>query len=673
MTRRVVRVAVVLLVWSLAAASASAAKVTIDDLMRLRSLLDVRISPDGTRVAYVVSSPSIERAVHEPVLYVVPTAGGTPVRLTYGTTILNQPLPAAGLRWSPDGQLLSFVALVDNVPQIVAMPVAGGEPRPLTSVRGGVAIYEWAPDGKSLAFLARDPAPADEEQRRREKTFVIEVDRHPTGARLWVQNVDTKAPKVLTPIGQFVSDVKWAPDGRSLVFTASDITGFMAQYRTRTYTVSAEGGAPRLVADRRGMNKAPQFSPDGQWIAFVSSGTATGMIANQDLLVMPADGALASTKNLTGATDAWVGEFIWARDSRSIFYSPDAQLPDTGSRIFERPIYRVSLDSGRSVRITPDATVNYSLSLSSTGSLAYKSVTPRNMGEVQVMNIADQRTRTLTDINPELKTLELGSVETIHWPSFDGKEIWGLLLTPPGYVSGTRVPLVVYCHGGPIGGFTYGLFPQFMHTVAQVDPYPAEAMASEGMAILFPMPRGGSGYGLAGFRAIVNAWGEGDYRDIMAGVDHVIARGVADPNRLGVMGASYGGYMTDWIVTQTGRFRAASTAASISDIAQLYYVSDAGEVAVEYFGLPWEKAATFASHSPITHVAKVTTPLLIQHGENDQRVPIGQARAFYRALTALGKTVEFEIYPRGSHVNVEPPLEREYMRRNLEWFKRYLK
>jgi dipeptidyl aminopeptidase/acylaminoacyl peptidase len=232
--------------------------------------------------------------------------------------------------------------------------------------------------------------------------------------------------------------------------------------------------------------------------------------------------------------------------------------------------------------------------------------------------------------------------------------------------------MVVYCHGGPIGGFTYGIFPQFAHIPGQVSPYPSEAMASEGMAILFPMPRGGSGYGTEGFRAIINSWGETDYKDIMAGVDAMIARGIADPERLGVMGASYGGFMTDWIVTHTGRFKAASTGASVSDLVQLYYLSDAGDFIAEYYGLPWQAAESLAAHSPIHFVENVTTPLLIQHGENDLRVPLGQARAFYKALKVLQKTVELDIYPRGGHVNFEPPLEREYMLRNLEWFTRWL-
>jgi len=247
------------------------------------------------------------------------------------------------------------------------------------------------------------------------------------------------------------------------------------------------------------------------------------------------------------------------------------------------------------------------------------------------------------------------------------------LLIPPTTTAGRRVPLLVYCHGGPNGGVTYGLFPQFMHVVSQVDYYPVEALASAGFAILFPMPRGGAGYGEAGQRSIVNAWGEADYKDIMTGVDDLIAKGIADPDRLGVMGASYGGYMTNWIVTQTGRFKAASSGASLSDLADQYFLSDGGDVMAEYFKRPWEARESYAAHSPLTFADRVTTPLLLQHGERDQRVPIANAWKFYRALKQFGKTVEFDIHPRGGHVFYEPMQEREAMRRNLDWFAKWIR
>jgi len=373
--------------------------------------------------------------------------------------------------------------------------------------------------------------------------------------------------------------------------------------------------------------------------------------------------------------DAWINDFVWSRDSRSIYTIPSDGTFASRERMFEQPIVRVWVDDFRNPAPEPSLpeTVNYSLSLSNDGKrLAFRSIKGRTMGDVYLADTATGKITRLTDVNPELKDLALGDLRAVTWRSFDEMQIWGLLLTPPGWKSGQRLPMLVYVHGGPGGGVTHGLFPQFMHVVGQVDPYPTEALASAGFAILFPMPRGGAGYGEAGQRAIINAWGEADYRDIMIGVDEMVRRGIADPDRLGVMGASYGGYMTNWIVTQTNRFKAASTGASISDLTDMFYLSDGGEHMADYFRRPWENRESYVAHSPITFVERVTTPLLIQHGERDARVPIAGAWRFYRALKALGKTVEFDIYPRGGHVMYEPSLQREVMRRNLDWFQRWI-
>jgi len=646
--------------------------VTVDDLMRLRSLSDVRISPDGKRVAYVLSTPSFPTAAHEGVLYIVPAGGGTPLRITYSTRIFNKPLPAPCLRWSPDGSHLAFVAWVDGVPQVMLISAYGGEPHPFTSIEEGVRRFEWSPDGSQIAFTALDPPSAEEVKEQKEKSFVIHVDQNLRHPRLWIQDVHEGPARVLTPPGQSVLDFHWSPDGKELVYGASDDTGFDAPYNSAVYTVSAAGGSPRPIVVRPGTNRMPQFSPDGRSIAFVSSGGHPGMIQALDLYVVRADGT-GVPRGLTVARQVWVSEFLWAPDSRSLYYIPDEQTNASGEHMFEQAVFRVSVDGGPVELITPGRAANFSMSLSADGSLlAYRSVESRTMGDVFLMNLRDRHVTKLTDINPELRSLSLGDLEPVHWKSFDGMEIWGLLLTPPGYKPGKPLPMVTYCHGGPIGGYTYGLFPQFAHIPGQVDPYPVEAMASAGMIILFPMPRGGSGYGVEGFRAIVKRWGEDDYKDIMAGVDAMVDRGIADPGRLGVMGASYGGYMTDWIVTQTSRFKAASTGASVSDLINMYYMSDAGDFMVEYYGYPWADRDALVRHSPITFVQNVTTPLLIQHGESDFRVPLSQAQEFYKALKTLHKTVEFDIYPRGGHVNFEPPLERQYMLRNLAWFERWL-
>ncbi|MGB0035716.1 MAG: S9 family peptidase [Candidatus Acidiferrales bacterium] len=662
------------IIFLLAASGLGAAQVTVDDLMRLRCVFDVRISPDGQQIAYILSTPSLETAAHEGVLYRVPAAGGAPLRLTYHTRIFNRPLPAAWLRWSPDGALLSFIAYVDGVPQVMAMAAAGGEPWAVTSVKDGVTRYEWSPDGKSIAYAASDPAPPEEEQQKKDKTYVIHVDKNPRPPRLWIQDVASGKSRAITPANKSVLDYRWSPDGKSLAYGASDELGFNAPYNSTLYTISPEGGEPRALVQRPGTNRAPQYSPDGNWIAFISSGGHAGMVSALDLYLVSASGSGDPPRGLTTAQELWVSEFTWAADSKSIFYISNEQTNGSGEHMFEQAISRVAIDSSHVDVVTPGPVVNFSMSLSGDGKrLAFRTVESRTMGDVFVMDLPNGKPRKLTDINPELHDMKLGELKAVHWKSFDGKEIWGLLLTPPGYQRGHRIPMVTYCHGGPIGGYTYGIFPQFAHIAGQVDPYPDEAMASAGMAILFPMPRGGSGYGVEGFRAIMHRWGEDDYKDIMAGVDAMIAEGIADPDRLGVMGASYGGFMTDWIVTQTGRFKAASTGASVSDLANMYYLSDAGDFIVEYYGYPWDDAAELRAHSAISFVKNVTTPLLIQHGESDFRVPISQAQQFYKALKTLHKTVEYDIYPRGGHVNFEPPLEREYMRRNLDWFIKWLK
>jgi dipeptidyl aminopeptidase/acylaminoacyl peptidase len=654
------------------APAAALRPVTIDDLMRLRAIVDVRISPDGERVAYVVSTPSLPKNEHEAALFVVPSGGGTATRIGEALRIFNVPVPRAQLRWSPDGAELSVLGFGNTRAQVFAIPRGGGVPHALTTAPEGVSAYEWSPDGKSLAYLTRDPMPADEERQRQDRSFVIRADAPDRPTRLTVQSLAGGAPRTLTPPAHYVDGFSWSPDGREIAYSAAPRSGFSAPYETRVYAVAADGGNPRTIVDRKGINQGPVFSPDGRQIAFISTSGHADIMASRSLTVVSSAGG---TPKVFLLDDAWVNEFVWSRDSRSIYFEGNDGTFGRGEHMFEQPIVRLSVDDGRAERTVPGATVDYSISVSRDGRrMAYKAVEGRTMGDVFVLDAASSsRATKITDVNPELHDLALGELKPIKWRSFDGMEIWGLLLTPAGATPGRRLPMLVYLHGGPGGGFTHGLFPQFMHIVPQVDPYPTEAMASAGFAVLFPMPRGGAGYGEAGQRAIVNAWGDADYKDIMTGVDALVSQGIADGDRLGVMGASYGGYMTNWIVGHTGRFKAASTGASLSDLSDTYFLSEGGEFMVDYFKRPWENAASYTEHSPLTYASKVTTPILIQHGEVDPRVPIAGAWKWYRALKAQGKTAEFDIYPRGGHVLREPMQQREAMKRNLEWFTRWIR
>jgi dipeptidyl aminopeptidase/acylaminoacyl peptidase len=643
-------------------------KVTIDDLMALRTINDVKISPAGDRVAYTVSTPSVPRNAHEPALFVIAAGGGTPKALATGYRIFTPALPAPRIRWRPDGRTLSVLIAEKAGPQVLSIAADDSSAQTVTAAPLGVSSYEWSPDGKYLAYLSRDPGPAT-------PPVANKVGANPPATRLWLQPLSPAGPaRAITPADQYVDSIAWSPDSTEIAYSFAPVVGFLAPYQTKIFAVAVEGAAIRPIVDRAGMNVSPQFSPDGKKISFISTSERTGIIAPRGLAV--ADAA-ARNSNIRAfpMNGAWIAEILWLPTSDAVVVTMNEGTFATGAGMFEMPAVRVSLNDGKAERLGDDrSALQYSMSLSRDGrTLAYREVRARDMGDLVVMDVASKRTTRLTEVNPELKQLALGELKPFSWKSFDGMEIWGLLLTPPGYDGKSRIPLLVYCHGGPIGGVTLGIFPQFMHVPGQIDPYPTEAFASAGFAVLFPMPRGGSGYGEAGHRMIINDWGGPDYKDIMAGVDHLVAQGVADTNRLGVMGASYGGYMTNWIVTQTARFKAATAGASIADLSDLYYLTDGGDLMAEYYKLPWQNPEGYARSSPLTHAAKVTTPILISHGDRDPRVPLATAQKFFKALQAQGKIAEMDIYPGGGHVFYPPQQEKAVMTRNFEWMTRYIK
>lgn len=654
-------------------------RVTLDDVMQMRSIVDVEIAPDGSQVAYVVSTPSVEKNAHEVALLVVSIRetgrGAEPRRLGEGVRILNAPLPAPRLRWSPDGAAIGLLAIAGERPQAFAVPLDGSAARQLTAAPEGVSSFAWSPDGKSVAYLTRDPLPPEEAKSR---ALVTRAGAPDPPSRLVVVSLGGGDPRTLTPPAHYVDAFSWFPDSRELAYSAALRSGFTAGYETRIYAVPVASGEPRTIVDRSGMNRGPEVSPDGKLVAFISTNGRFDIMAPRSLAVVAAGGG---EPRILPLGDAWVNEYVWASDSRALYLQANDGTFGQREQMFEQPIVRVAVDGGRAEQVTASAVtasamtpaVHYALGMSRDGRrLAYRAVLGQTMGDVVVLDIATKQAKRLTEVNPQLRELALARVGVVSWRSFDGMEIWGLLMTPHGRMPGKRAPLLVYVHGGPGGGVTHGLFPQFMHVLGQVDPFSTEAFAGAGYAILLPMPRGGAGYGEAGQRMIVDRWGEDDYRDIMAGVDAMIARGVADPDRLGIMGASYGGYMTLWALTQTGRFKAAAAGASITDLEDVRLLPDGGELMTHYFREPWENRASYAAHSPLTFIDKVTTPLLIQHGERDPRVPVAGAWKTYRALEALGKTVELYVYPRGGHVMYEPVLQREVMRRNLEWFLHWL-
>ena len=463
-----------------------------------------------------------------------------------------------------------------------------------------------------------------------------------------------------------VTGFSWSPDGARFVFAAQPTTRVPDGQNSDLYLVSSDSGAVETLVGQAGGDAQPAWSPVGDMIAFVSANGSTDWIDMPGLSMVAASGG--TPQPIGRASEESPGSFVWSPDGKHIYFTATSGV--------NRPGFRLSTESGVIEAVTPNGASYAAMTLSRDGRrAAFTMSNPRMPPEVFVASMDPFRSRRLTTTNPELDELALGEMEAVRWTSTDGLEIEGILLKPVGYSEGTRYPLLTYVHGGPSGVFTLGFLPQLGGFPApmQIGPYPLQAFAGQGFALFMPNPRGSSGYGREFLRANIEDWGHGDYRDIQSGIDYLIERGVADRNRLGLMGWSYGGYMTSWSISQTDRFKASSVGAGLPNLFSLHGNSDIPDVLLGYFGdRPWKDPDMYIRSSAMFFAENIVTPTLIQHGEKDERVQVSQAWELYRALQANDVPAEFAIYPRQGHLIMEPKLQRDMMKRNLDWFDRWV-
>lgn len=619
-----------------------------------------QVSPDGKRVAYTVNEAvmSADKSEFVTQVYLANTDGSNSFQITYGEKSSTNP------KWSPDGNWLALTSnRKDDKNNLYLLRLNGGEAEPLTDVKSSIVNFAWSPDGRSIAFTSAEKTSEDEETNAKAKNDFRWVGENFKMSRLYVIAIQKGAdgkrePRQLTTGNYNVGgDFDWSSDGRLIAFSHSRSPIADDWTTSDVSTVEVTSGKVTPFIKTAAAERSPRFSPDGKSIAVVVSDNPPRWASNELIQVFPIAGG--TPKSLAASYDGQPNVAGWSVDSKRIYFS---EAKGTGTRI-----YAIDVATNKITEINKTDEVIMGISVNRTGTmLGFAKQNAETAPEAFVSAIDRFMPVRVSRANSDAPKMPIGKTETVKWKSKNGREIEGLLTYPVNYQAGTRVPLILNIHGGPTGVFQRSF-------VGGRGSYPIATFAARGYAVLRPNPRGSSGYGKEFRFANLKDWGGADYDDLMSGVDKVVEMGVADADRLGVMGWSYGGFMTSWIVTQTGRFKAASAGAPVTNLMSFNGTADIPSFVPDYFGgQAWENPELYAKHSAMFNVKGVTTPTLIQHGEADVRVPISQGYEFYNALKAQNVPTRMLILPRQPHGPNEPKMQIAVMQSNLEWFEKYL-
>ncbi len=634
-----------------------------EDVAALKSVSDPQISPDGMWVAYTVQSMDLKKDKSDADIWMSPVAGGEAIRLTTSKKSENTP------RWSPDGKYLAFLSDRDgDDTEVYLLDRRGGEAWQATEYKASVSDIAWSPDGKKLALIVADvdpdaPKEGEKDDEKTEKPIVIDrrqFKRDGEGylreirEHLYVFDLGTQKTFQVTSGKYDDSEPVWSPDGTRIAFTGNRTTDPDANQNSDIFVVEAkEGAAPHAVTNSPGTDGSPAWSPDGKEIVYVAGGPVSDMwYGVASAAIVPAAGG--PPRDLTRGLDRNISLPRFSADGQQVYFL----LEDGGNQ----HLARVSAKSGGSAdRVVAGEREVDSFDLGPKDEIALVEAQWDHPGEVSALGATGDLVR-LSHANDEfLKGIRLGKLERFKATSADGTKIDAFLTRPPDAPKGKNLPTVLRIHGGPTAQYTTGWNLEW------------QMLAAGGFAVVAANPRGSTGYGRDFCYALWADWGNKDFQDVMAAVDGAISMGVADKDRLGVGGWSYGGILTDYVITKTTRFKAA-----ISGASEANYFANYGTDHYQYeweteLGLPWRNVDLWKKLSPWFQVDNVKTPTLILCGQADMNVPLINSEQLYQALKRLGIDTELIIYPGQNHGIRKPTYLKDRFERYLAWYDKHLK
>ena len=662
-------------------------RITAEDLYNFQLIADPQISPDGQHVVFALQRVDKKTEKKYSNLWVVAVASGEARQFTYGDQADRQP------RWSPDGRSMAFISnrQDEKQSQFYVIPFDGGEARPLTHLQGSIGRYSWSPDGRKLVCtFQKKEAEAIEREKDEQKKKLSPVARHITRLaykedgsgfvgqerwHLWLIDPASGEASQLTDAEIYDEyDPDWCPDSQEIVFRSNRAADPDLDWDQHDlFIISASSDEARRLETPPGPKSEPKFSPDGKWVAYYRHGDRRHRWQQTQVCIVPADGK-GPAKNLTAPFDFEAAHCTmndlggmpvvsptWSKDSQALYF----QVSQHGRTVL-KSISLAGADLQEVIGLA-GAVGAYSFDQAQ-AKLAYFLDTPADPGQIWLRDLANSETRPLTQMNRELlAAIDLGEIEEVWYKGPGGHDLQGWILKPPGFDQTKRYPAILEIHGGPLTQYGYAFMHEFYY------------LAAQDYLVFFTNPRGGQGYGAAHAKAIYNDWGAADYADLMAWTDLMAQKPYVDARRLGVTGGSYGGYMTNWIIGHTDRFKAAVTQRSVSNFISMFGSSDLHQRFQALFGaekFPWEDLENYWRQSPLKYFGNVKTPTLVIHSEQDLRCAIEQGEQVFVALKVLGVETELVRFPDEPHgLSRMGRTDRRVARLNhiLRWFEKHLK